>query len=339
MIPAAWPIKTSEMDIILRDFSSGSNASTYLCARDQKLYYKKTAEEPEAQKLRVQCDWLLSCRRKLPVAEPVIREESENRFSYYMPAEPDCINFFEFIHRSSEDESWAVMASLLKDLREKLYQPEGDPLSDDALERYLDEKFCDNLKLIEACGDLKDLLAPERLTINGRSYRNLEALKPFFRKDMLKELFRGEVFTLMHGDLTIENIICRGDGSYYLIDPNPVCPISCPDLDYSKLLQSLHGLYEFLGGNLHFRRSGNVIEFGPSYSAQYALLYGNYRLWMRKNLDETAIRRIYYHEIIHWLRLMPYRIKKGEAAQYYTRLIMLMNELTDQYGSLNTAVK
>ncbi len=339
MIPAAWPIKTSEMDIILRDFSSGSNASTYLCARDQKLYYKKTAEEPEAQKLRVQCDWLLSCRRKLPVAEPVIREESENRFSYYMPAEPQCINFFEYIHRSSAEESWSVLSSLLKDLQEKLYVPEGDPLSDDAMDRYLEEKLYSNLKLIEECSELQELLSYDKLVINGRSYENLHSLTPSFEKEMLKELFRGERFTLMHGDLTIENIICREDGSYYLIDPNPVCPISCPDLDYSKLLQSLHGLYEFLGGNLHFSRRGNIIQFGPNYSAQYALLYGNYRLWLGRNFDEAAIRRIYYHEIIHWLRLMPYRIKKGEAAQYYIRLIMLMNEIRDNYGHQDLSAK
>ncbi len=320
------------MDIILRDFSSGSNASTYLCVRDQKLYYKKTAEEPEAQKLRVQCDWLLSCRRKLPVAEPVIREESENRFSYYMTADPGCTDFFEYIHRHSPDENWAVLLRLLEDLNDKLYEPRGDALSREALQRYVDEKLFRNIDIIESSPELKELFSYDELIINGRRLDNLSRIKPLLDRDRLVEMFYGEVFTLMHGDLTIENIICRGDGSYYLIDPNPVCPISCPELDYAKILQSLHGLYEFLGGNLTFHREGNEIEFKSNYSTQYALLYGNYRVWLGRNFSDAQIRGIYLHEIIHWLRLMPYRIKRGDAAPYYVRLVMLVNEMAQQFG-------
>ena len=58
------------------------------------------------------------------------------------------------------------------------------------------------------------------------------------------------MYSDIHGDLTIENLICRRESEkekdYYIIDPNTGNVHDSPNLDYSKLLQSLHGGYEFL---------------------------------------------------------------------------------------------
>lgn len=48
----------------------------------------------------------------------------------------------------------------------------------------------------------------------------------------------------IHGDLTVENIICRTDvenpdKAWYIIDPNTGNLHDSPYLDYGKLLQSL----------------------------------------------------------------------------------------------------
>ena len=48
---------------------------------------------------------------------------------------------------------------------------------------------------------------------------------PLLEKERLREVFSGDAACEIHGDLTLENIICYTEGAhtppYYLIDPNP----------------------------------------------------------------------------------------------------------------------
>ena len=45
------------------------------------------------------------------------------------------------------------------------------------------------------------------------------------------------------------------------------------------------------------------------------------------------MKSIFYHEIIHWLRLMPYKIEKnGErSAMFYAGMIMVMDDIEQRY--------
>ena len=317
------------MDVIIRDFSSGSKASTVLCARDQELYYKKTASGEAADKLRIQYDWLQRYRGRLPVAKIAIREETEDSFSYYMPAEAGWFNFFEFIHKSGLDDSWALMEKLLESLEKELYSGSNDSLSRSQAELYISEKLCENLKLIEGCEALKPLISRDRLIINGREYPGFEELKAYFSPQRLAQVFEGDSCSPIHGDLTVENIICNDAGDFYLIDPNPIAAASCPSMDYAKLLQSFHGDYEFLKRNLRVRIEGERIGYKLSISTQYPLLHQRYRQWLYRKFKDEGLRRIYFHEIIHWLRLMPYRMDHSEedAVNYFIRLVMLMEDV------------
>lgn len=46
------------------------------------------------------------------------------------------------------------------------------------------------------------------------------------------------------------------------------------------------------------------------------------------------MRSIYFHEIIHWLRLMPYKIEKTgkRALIFYAGLLMLLKDIIETYG-------
>ena len=110
-----------------------------------------------------------------------------------------------------------------------------------------------------------------------------------------------------------------------------------PTLDYGKLLQSLHGKYEFLGQHPTARVSGNTIDFLLPDSSQYSKVYQLLREWMHANLSRDDLRRVYYHEIVHWLRLMPYRLRRSEgtADQYYAALILIMNDVYSLFEEEN----
>ena len=55
---------------------------------------------------------------------------------------------------------------------------------------------------------------------------------------------------------------------------------------------------------------------------------------MLEKFGKEKTRSIYFHEIIHWLRLMPYKIEKDEkrAMLFYAGMIMVMNDVIEMYG-------
>ena len=52
------------------------------------------------------------------------------------------------------------------------------------------------------------------------------------------------------------------------------------------------------------------------------------------NFKKEKIRSIYFHEIVHWLRLMQYKIKKDgkRALIFYSGLLMVLNDVIEKYG-------
>lgn len=90
----------------------------------------------------------------------------------------------------------------------------------------------------------------DEIIINGRSFHNLPYYLPYLSEEHLYDIFKNDTYSEIHGDLTIENIICTrnadGDDDFYIIDPNTGNVHDSSNLDYGKLLQSIHGGYEFL---------------------------------------------------------------------------------------------
>lgn len=55
----------------------------------------------------------------------------------------------------------------------------------------------------------------------------------------------------------------------------------------------------------------NHINFVFTKSESYTYLYSMLDEYMREHFTQERVKSIYYHEIIHWLRLMPYKIEKN----------------------------
>ena len=132
----------------------------------------------------------------------------------------------------------------------------------------------------------------------------------------------------------MENIICRTDGkdpgtSWYIIDPNTGNLHDSPFLDYGKLLQSLHGGYEFMMMTPRCTVQENHIDFQFTRSAAYDALLAAVRADLRERYGAKGLHSIFAHELIHWLRLMPYKLSKDKkrAPMFYAGLVMVANDL------------
>ena len=54
---------------------------------------------------------------------------------------------------------------------------------------------------------------------------------------------------------------------------------------------------------------------------------------MREHFAKERVKSIYYHEIIHWLRLMPYKIEKNgkRVLLFYAGMLMVMNDVINNF--------
>ena len=330
-------LKINQKITIIRDFSAGSNATTMLCMKKDEIFYRKYSFE-DTEKLYEQVEWIIeNKKRKLPLPE-IIRKEKTNNYCYYdMLYKPSSIPLFEYIHSTPFEESWEMIENILKKLEEILYTNKLRKADTVSINKYIDLKVRDNIAKIYDSKILKKLLRYDEVIINGKSYKNLSYYLKYLSKEYLYNIFKDDIYSNIHGDLTIENIICNlntMEEKYYIIDPNSENINNSANLDYAKILQSIHGGYEFMMRTYDISVEENQINFLFIKSQAYSYLYKKLNEYMNSKFEKEKIRSIYFHEIVHWLRLIPYKLKKDgkRALIFYSGLLMILNDVIEKYG-------
>ena len=302
---------------IISDYSAGSNATTLLAIKDDRTIFRKYVVGQDAGKLHDQVEWIQGFCNVLPLPEIIFEKRDQGMTLYDMPAVAGASGFFEFIHTNPVEKSARIIRHVFEDLNNSLYS-RGEGIADHGIiERYIDEKILKNIRLIEENHRFAELIRYEEVMINGKTVKGFPYLKKAMSKEKLMEIFSCDRVSPIHGDVTVENIIVTpGTGSgrgYYLIDPNTGNILDSRFIDYAKLLQSLHGGYEFLMRTERCSMAGNEIKFMSGTSRSYRDLYKEYSGMLKESFSERELKSIYYHEIVNWLRLMPYKLEHDEA--------------------------
>lgn len=323
---------------IIRDYSAGSNATTILCLSDEGTFFRKYAFGQDAKKLYQQIEWISKYNNELPLPA-ISKYESDESCSYYdMPCVTGAVGMFEFVHTSGAQRGITVLRKALGYLENSIYAKEDYIDSDANLTAYIKTKVTDNIAKIKNSKRFRDLCEYDDVVINGTTYKNLPYYEDRISEESLSGIFKADKCGIIHGDLTIENIICtyndKGEDDCYLIDPNTGNVHNAKALDYAKLLQSLHGGYEFLSAVRKVEVDGNTISFINSKSQAYIEMYKEYKEYLTERFSKEEVKSIYYHEIVHWLRLMPYKINKDpeKAVIFYAGLIMVLNDVIEEFG-------
>lgn len=323
---------------ILEDYSAGSNATTMLCMNSGQTFYRKYAFGSDGDKLKDQLDWIKSKSTMLPLCEIIHSDYGKGYCCYDMAYDSNAIGMFRYIHSNPLEKSQEILKTVLDTLNHTLYQANTHDDKENIIEEYISKKVLGNLEQIQSAKSLKELTQYEYIIINGKLYRNFPLLSTMFYPEHLKEIFKNDPCSDIHGDLTIENIICRNDrnfisDSYYIIDPNTGNIHDSAYLDYGKLLQSLHGGYEFLMMTPTVTVTDNRVVFASTRSSVYDEMLKFLKDYLNQNFTPEGVRSIFYHEVAHWLRLMPYKIKKDgkRAAMFYAGLIIVCNDVWNWY--------
>ena len=81
----------------------------------------------------------------------------------------------------------------------------------------------------------------------------------------------------------------------------------------------------------------NRVDFTFIKSDAYMYLWKKLDSYLRNNFSEKKVKSIYYHEIIHWLRLMPYKIEKigKRALLFYCGMLIVLNDVIGLFENQN----
>ena len=329
--------------LIIEDISAGSNASTLIIMKkDGTLFFRKYAFNDDGIKLKKQIEWIEKHFDDIPLPIIVEKEEGYNYVTYDMKNLGNSIGMFKYIHTMPLKESWNILKKALEDIQ-RLHKRNLRESNEKDIEQYIKSKVVDNLKIILTESKyIKNLEKYKSIFVNGVELPTLRNYDKILNIEYLKSIFNDDKYSDIHGDLTIENIIGIIDNNienlvgkkydeYYFIDPNTGNIHDSPFLDYAKLLQSLHGNYEFLMNVSEIKIEKNYINFMITESDAYVQLYQKYYSYLKEKFSNRDIISIFYHEIIHWLRLLPYKIKKNDklAVVFYTKLLKIIADVQE----------
>ena len=330
-------LKINQNILIIRDYSAGSNATTMLCMNNGKNFFRKYAFGADGDKLYQQIEWLQRYKDMIPLPE-IMQYQKQDNFCYYdMPYDSQAVGLFDYAHSMPKENAWKFINKATECLENSLYKVNQRPADKATIDEYIKSKVNKNLDKIMNAKYLKRLMEYDDIIINGRSFHNLPYYLQYLSEEHLYDIFKNDTYSEIHGDLTIENIICTrnadGEDDFYIIDPNTGNVHDSSNLDYGKLLQSIHGGYEFLMATKNVSIEKNHINFVFTKSEAYTYLYSMLDEYMRAHFTKERVKSIYYHEIIHWLRLMPYKIEKNgkRVLLFYAGMLMVMNDVINNF--------
>lgn len=329
-------LKINQGISIIRDYSAGSNATTLLCLSGNRTFFRKYAFDLDGEKLYEQVMWLKVHNKDLPLTEILNYEKTDNYCYYDMAYDSACVPLFNYVHSMPWEKGWAIIETVLEKLESSIYSNNCHSSDPASISQYIEDKVEKNLKIICNARCMKNLLEYDKIIINGVAYKNLyhyTGKGGVLDKEILHEIIKDDVYADIHGDLTIENIICMRRGKeaddYYIIDPNTGNIHESPNLDYAKLLQFLHGGYEFMMAEDKVMLEKNQINFMFTRSSAYVCLYRELHNYMKKHFYPQKVKSIYCHEVIHWLRLLPYKINKDteRVPIFFAGLLMVLSDV------------
>jgi Lysylphosphatidylglycerol synthase TM region/Phosphotransferase enzyme family len=297
--------------IIHKFFNGGSDAVTALVTVDQRLVIRKFATGSAARKLRVQAEWLRQhCQSVLPLVDVAAEQQISATYLYDMPLVTPSNDFYDVIHTSPPAHSSALLKRIVEQLDAFHSSTRSGESDDDTIGRYLSVKAVHNAQT--ALSLAQSMITTPSFVINGKSY-DFEAWERLLDASWLAGQIRDRTTSCVHGDLTIENIVIAPGYplGFFIIDPNSENIFDSPLIDWAKLMQSLHLGYETLNQGITCTIEDNVVRLADKRSQTYAQLHRLLEAEACARLGPDALREIYFHEIVNYLRLTSYKIRQS----------------------------
>jgi aminoglycoside phosphotransferase (APT) family kinase protein len=297
--------------IVHRYFNGGSEALTALVETRDGLLIRKFGLGAAATKLRQQAQWLQThAAAGMPLVPVVQASANVGAFSYDMPVVEQCSEFYEMTHSSPSADSTRLLLRVLDRVDALHSCGEKRQCEPGAIDGYFDHKIARNAEQIVRFA--QSAIGAREYRLNGAEY-DLEEWRVFQDREWVARQLRSHDETVVHGDLTLENVVVSPGHAhgFYVIDPNPENLFDSPLIDWAKIMQSLHLGYEALNRNAQTSVCNGAMILPIARSEAYANLHQLLESEIVSRFSDDALRETYFHELVNYLRLTPYKIRQS----------------------------
>lgn len=297
----------SEQLIIYKELKGNSFSKVLVIESNKKLFVRKyiiktNENKRHYKKLKRQYYDIQRLNSYCPGLCPKIYDENDLDYLYYFD--------IEYLENYSQVtvQNISIIYNLLDILNKEIYSSKKINNDKQWLDNFISNKININEykkldKIIDAIFNM------DTITINNKKYKGL----PYILKNINTNLFNPKYLSVIHGDLTFENILFMED-DIKLIDLDGSDFIDAIELDFGKLLQSYLSNYEYWSNPSISNKLIKEINLTQNYINTYD--YKNYvddkfyQYWsiLLDNSDINYIRKkgIFYM-CTHLLRMIPYR--------------------------------
>ena len=327
---------------ILRRFEGGSFAETLLLDDAGRLFVRKRVAKNGNLSLgyyRLR-DQFRTLERFALIDRglvPALLSEENNSHEYFYDMEylgdhvplADC----------AAEARGPALTQMFDQLERHLYVHRNSDGTGDWLSRHLESKIDSKIEALCQHAALRPLLTGDGIAIDGVPHSSLTQLMAKARRPEVLAKFAPQFLSLVHGDLTFQNVMLGPDG-VKLIDMEAQDGLEAPELDLGKMFQSIFSQYEVWS-----RRTsplcgpasdGIALAFSPA-APDEELCANMTQRWSRilgcSNEDVMLKGRFYLG--LHLVRMVPFRLKQSEdqAAYALATALVQLNRAVEQAAS------
>lgn len=308
---------SGDEEYYLRRFPGGSYADTFLVEKDGQQFVRKRVSKSIAGdlghgRLRDQYHTLQRFAALSRGSTPQLLGESDSSLEYYFDME--FLSTHEPLSELSQQDQEQTIQNTVELLFEDVYRPTNlqTSRSSDWFQKHLKIKIYPKTQALIGEPGLTEIIAAPELTINGVRYSGLNrVVERIVNGSNLKHLIPRSL-SLVHGDLTGENILCLGD-DIRLIDMDGGGETEPAELDLGKLFQSLVACYETWSVSAEplVRESGEGFLVQNASGCLLPVVERLVREWASLSGGDAVetFRRGLFFMSLHLIRMAPFRLR------------------------------
>ena len=313
---------------VLKRFEGGSFAETLLLDDDKRRFVRKRASKHENlsvgyARLKNQFRTMERFFQLCPAVTPRLFGEQDNSHEYFYDMEflADHVQLSE----RQDDAGVVALDALMEQFDRHVYchRNAWAPLAEDWFPAHLQAKIYAKMDQLAGNARLRPLLFGQGVTIDGVAHPSLEALLGAIAAERGARWLRPQFLSLVHGDMTFQNIMVGEGGSVKAIDMESADNLDAIELDLGKLYQSLYSRYDSwsqrrtplcaIAGETEIR-----LDFSPEApdAAMLEAVHGRWSSILACSRDLVDLKGGFFLGL-HLVRMTPFRLKVSEDQATY----------------------
>ena len=311
---------------VCQTFQGGSGADISCLKKDDNTFFVRKLSNEYPHKLKDQFQWFRKNQDFSFLPRVYDCFENPDCAGYDMEFLQGFTNAFDSLVASKEEDSHQLLEQIYKHF-DLLHQKNNDEqIFQQDYQLYINLKVEEKVQLcLVHFPSYQSYFDNDIVDIYGKSYIGLKRIIAKLRGSKAASLFVGLSKNLVHGDPTLENILVN-EHQLMLIDPNVETILPTWHLDWGKLYQSLNSEYE-----LYLNKE---IKDKEIVHKKLKVCLAKVEEYLLKNHNRLDLIRIKFHEAIHLVRLLPYRINdKQQWEHFFFMAIIRLNEFLEELES------